>query len=149
MCHVAGQTCTVLAALPGASYAPLVSADGTRVSFLSQTGDVSQIFTVNTDGTSLRQVTPGRAWRQELRYVGRWAHRILLVRFRSNLSTQSRHRAGRRETAVHPRVGHLVAICPKPRFGPHTERSRILGSNVGGGIVKLSCLLNLSPVFFK
>lgn len=37
--------------------APFLSSDGTRVMFLSPVSGVNQIWTVNTDGTALRQVT--------------------------------------------------------------------------------------------
>jgi uncharacterized protein (TIGR03437 family) len=56
--HIAEQQDTLLAALPdAANSAPYLAADGNRVMFLSGRPGVLQIYTVNTDGSSLRQVT--------------------------------------------------------------------------------------------
>jgi uncharacterized protein (TIGR03437 family) len=53
--RIAAQQHAVLA--PANSYAPYLAADGSRVMFLSGTPPALQIYTVNTDGSALRQVT--------------------------------------------------------------------------------------------
>ena len=56
--HIAERRDAALAPLPGAeSHTPYVSADGRRAMFLSDASGSLQIYTVNTDGTLLRQVT--------------------------------------------------------------------------------------------
>ena len=56
--HIAEQQDTLLAAPPdGDSSAPYLAADGSRVMFLSGHPGALQIYTVNTDGSQLQQVT--------------------------------------------------------------------------------------------
>jgi uncharacterized protein (TIGR03437 family) len=57
VCHTSQQTCTTIAALAGSTFNTVISADGTRVLFLSASSGLLQIHVVNADGSGLRQVT--------------------------------------------------------------------------------------------
>jgi uncharacterized protein (TIGR03437 family) len=111
--RIAEQQDTLLAAIPNAaSSAPYLAADGSRVMFLSGRPGALQIYTVNGDGTELRQVTrePSGVTQAAMSDDGKiaWYFADDARLYQLNLETGE----ARQRMAAPPRIGDSFPIAP-------------------------------------